>query len=288
MSRLQNLVDQDGSDPVIHPRDHRALNVVSGIVIAGLTVAIARSMITNEGFQWSVVGEYFFSTPILDGLWTTLVLTFICMIVASLLGTAVAVMRLSSSVVLRGAAWLYIWFFRAIPILVLLIVLYNFAALYPVIEVSIPFGPTLWSADTNSIMTAAMASILGLALHEAASMAEIVRSGIISVDRGQLEAADALGLTPRQRFRRVILPQAMQIIIPPSSTQLLNLLKMTTLVSVLAMGDLLFSAQMIYTRTFQPIPLLIVASLWYLILTSILMLVQQRLEKRMGSSEVRI
>jgi polar amino acid transport system permease protein len=202
------------------------------------------------------------------------------MAIAIVLGVVVALMRLSPNPVLRTAANFYTWFFRGTPLLVQLIFLFNISALYPVIGVGIPFGPTLFELPVNEILTPVVVAIVGLSLNESAYMAEIVRAGINSVDRGQTEAAQALGLPRSTVMRRIVLPQAMRVIVPPTGNETISMLKYTSLVSVIALPELLYSAQIIYSRTFETIPLLVVASLWYLLITSILTVGQTFLERK--------
>lgn len=199
------------------------------------------------------------------------------------LGTVLAVMRLSKNPILSTISRGYIWFFRGTPLLVQLIFWYNIAALYPVIAFGLPLGgPSVVLGSANVLISPLAAALLGLALNEAAYMAEIIRGGIGSVDKGQYDAARALGMNGGQLMRRVILPQAMRVVLPPTGNQVISMLKGTSLVSVLAISDLLYSAQIIYATNYQTIPLLIVASLWYLLMTTILSFFQTKLERRYG------
>ena len=177
-------------------------------------------------------------------------------------------------------SWAYIWFFRSVPALVQLIFWYNFGALYPVIALRVPMGPTLFSANTNTLITPMFAALAGLGLAQAAYTAEVIRGGIASVPRGQTRAALALGMGPLTIFRRIIFPQAMRVIIPPVGNEVISMVKNTSLVSVIALAELLYTAQLIYARTYETIPLLIVASLWYLIVVSVLSVGQSFLEHR--------
>jgi polar amino acid transport system permease protein len=260
--------------PVRHPGRWLA---TAFVILTAL--ALAKSMITNPRFKWDVVGEYLFSGPILDGLRLTLILTFVAQALGILIGVALAVMRLSPNPILSRCAWAYLWFFRGTPLLVQLIFWYNLSALYPEVALAIPFGPTLWSGNANAIITPYAVAVLGLALNEAAYTAEIVRGGIVGVDRGQSEAATALGMTHSKTLRRIVLPQAMKLIVPPIGNQTILMLKTTSLVSVLALADLLYSAQAIYARTFQTMPMLIVVSIWFLAITSVLTVGQHYLEE---------
>jgi polar amino acid transport system permease protein len=249
-------------------------------VIAVLAAMLVHTLLTNPNFRWTVVRQYFTDDAILSGLRMTLVLTVLVMVGGVVLGVLLAVMRLSPNPVLAGASGLYIWFFRGTPVLVQLIVWFNLAALFPRLSLGIPFGPELLVFDSNSIITPFIAALLGLGLNEAAYMAEIVRAGIQSVDEGQVEAAHALGMRRSLAMRRIVLPQAMRVIIPPTGNETISMLKTTSLVSVISLGDLLYSAQIISARTFEVIPLLLVASIWYLVITTILTVVQTRIERR--------
>jgi polar amino acid transport system permease protein len=267
--------------PVRHPG-----RWVATAVIVTMAASLAISVVTNDRFRWGVVREYMFSAPILDGVRLTLLLTVVAEALGIVIGVVLAVMRLSSNPILARGAWAYIWFFRGTPLLVQLIFWYNLSALYPEISFGIPFGPTFISGNANDLITPFAVAILGLGLNEGAYTAEIVRGGIAGIDRGQSEAAKALGITHMQTLRRIVLPQAMKLIVPPLGNQTILMLKTTSLVSVLALADLLYAAQAIYARTFQTMPLLIVVSLWYLAITSVLTVGQHYLERHFsrGSS----
>lgn len=249
-------------------------------ISAGLGLAISAlflvNVFTNKRFGWDVVWAYLRDVQIGRGIWTTLWLTVVCMAVGVILAVILAVMRLSDNPILSTIAFGYVSFFRGTPVLVQLLFWFNLAALYPMITFGIP-GVHL---DANQLITPTMAAVLGLGLNEAAYMSEIVRAGILSVDHGQSEAATALGLTRLQAMRRVVLPQAMRVIIPPTGNETIGMLKTTSLVSVLAVPDLLYSSQLIYAKNFETIPLLLVATIWYLVVTSILSVGQYFLEQR--------
>jgi polar amino acid transport system permease protein len=196
-------------------------------------------------------------------------------------------MRLSKSLVLSSVASSYIWLFRGTPLLVQLLFWFNVASFVPRLSLGIPFGPSFVSANTNNVVTVLAAAILGLGLNEAAYMSEIVRAGIVSVDAGQGEAALALGMNKRLVFRRIVLPQAMRVIIPPTGNQTIGMLKGTSLVSVISLPELLYSVQLIYARNFETIPLLVVASLWYLIVTTVLSVGQHYVERHFGRGRLR-
>jgi polar amino acid transport system permease protein len=200
---------------------------------------------------------------------------------------ALAVMRLSSNPLVSGGSWLYIWFFRGTPVLVQLLFWYNVSALYPKIALGIPFGPALVHLNANTLITPFAAAILGLGLNEGAYMAEIVRAGLISVPEGQTDAAQSLGMTRLQTMRRIVLPQAMRVIIPPTGNETISMLKTTSLVSAIAVADLLFAAEGIYSSNFKTIQLLIVASIWYIVCTSVLYVGQYYLERYYGRGSSR-
>ena len=254
--------------------------VSSAIIIGFAALLGAISVVTNPNFEWDVVFKYIFDETILSGVFTTVWLTVVCMILAVILGIILAACRMSANKVLSTVATAYLWFFRGTPLLVQLIFWYNLGALYPTLGVGIPFTDiSFFSAPTNDVLTVWLVAIMGLALHESAYMAEIVRGGLLSVSSHQTEAAHALGLDSMQTFRRIILPQALRVIIPPTGNQFIGMLKYSSLVSVIAVADLLYSAQMIYSQTFETIPVLITASLWYLFCTTVLTLIQSRVEK---------
>lgn len=263
--------------PVRHPGRWIATAVILLFVAMFINMAL-----TNPAFEWNVIGQYLFNNKILEGVWATIWITIVAMFAGIALGVVLSVMRLSPNPVLSNVAYGYIWFFRGTPVLVQLIFWFNLAVLVPNISIGIPFGPTFISWDTNSVITPFIAALLGLGLNEAAYMAEISRAGIQSVDEGQVEAASALGMSRTQTMRRIVLPQAMRVIIPPTGNEVISMLKTTSLVSVVAMPELLYNTQQIYARTYQTIPLLILASIWYLFLTSLLTIGQYYIERHYG------
>ncbi|MFI0369327.1 amino acid ABC transporter permease [Actinomadura sp. 1N219] len=275
-----------GENAVLIGRRHpwRWVSGALAVVVAG---AVLKSILTNEALEWDVVREFFLDGGIRKGLWTTIWLTLAVTGVGLLLGTFIAAMRMSKNPVLSGLAWLYIWIFRSVPLLVQLLLWFNIAYLYPTISLSVPFGPALFSGASNELISPLMAAFLGLTLHEAAYAAEIVRGGILSVDQGQTEAGDALGLSRVRIFRRIVLPQAMRSIVPAAGNMLIGTLKGTSIVSVIAVTELLYSAQFIYNRTFQVVPLLVVATLWYIIMTTILSFLQYFVERYYGRGATR-
>lgn len=236
------------------------------LVLLGLALA---SVARNRAFQWDVVAAYFTTGAVLRGLWLTLWLTAVVMVLGFALGALLAAFRLSANPVLRAVGSGYVWLFRSIPILVQLLLWFNIGALYP----------TVLGVRTVNLLSPVAVAVVGLTLHEAAYAAEVVRGGILSVDPGQVEAAQALGLGRRRRWWRIVLPQAMRSIVPPAGNMLIGTLKGTSIVSVIAVDDLLFSAQLIYHRTYQVIPLLMVATLWYAVVTGVLGIGQHYVEK---------
>jgi polar amino acid transport system permease protein len=268
--------------PVRHPGRWAA-----GALILVAGTALVHSAATNPRFDWGLVGHYFLSSEVLSGLRVTLELTAISMAVGIVLGVLLAVTRLSPNPLLSGASWLYTWFFRGTPVLVQLL-FWNFvSAVYPTISLGIPFGPELVHGNANTLITPFVAAVLGLGLNEGAYMSEIVRAGILSVDEGQTDAAHALGMTRLQTMRRIVLPQAMRVIIPPTGNETISMLKTSSLVSVIAYRELLYSVQLIYAVSYRQIPLLIVASIWYLIVTTVLSVGQYYVERHYGRGAAR-
>ncbi len=258
---------------------------VAWIIAILVAVRLAAAVALAPGFEWPVVGEWFAAPSILRGLSVTLGLTVAAMLIGIALGLLLAVARLSDSRLAQGIARLYVWVFRGAPLLVQLIFWYNLSTVFPVISIAVPFGPVLASWNTNDLITPLTAAIAGLALNEAAYMAEIIRGGLLSVDPGQMETAQAFGMTRTRALLRIVIPQAMRAIIPPTGNQLISMIKATSLVSVIAMGDLLYSVQAVYNRTFEVVPLLMVAVLWYLLVTSILNVGQSAIERRYGRGD---
>ncbi|MFF7240103.1 ABC transporter permease subunit [Streptomyces collinus] len=256
-----------------------AAAVAAVAAVGGLIGSLAK----NANLHWDVIGHYLFTGLIFDGLATTLWLTAAAMALGLILGTLIAVMRLSANPVLYGLSSLFVWIFRGTPLLVQIIFWGYAAALYKKVLIGIPFTHiTFVQADTNSLLTPAVAALLALGLNEAAYASEIVRAGIQSVDPGQTEAAHSLGMRPALTMRRIVLPQAMRVIIPPMGNETINMLKMTALVSVIAAHDLMSNIQDVYAQNYQVIPMLVVASIWYLALVSLLSIPQAWMERRYG------
>lgn len=252
---------------------------LSWIIVLLITADVLWVVATNKNFEWHVVGQWFTAASVMKGLGVTLGLTVVSMLIGVAIGLLLAVARLSDSALLRGMSGIYIWFFRGTPLLVQLIFWYNMSTLFPRVVLGIPFGPELASWNTNDLITPLTAAIAGLALNEAAYMAEIIRGGLLSVDNGQVETTLAFGMTRARALRRIIIPQAMRSIIPPTGNQLISMIKATSLVSVIAMGDLLYSVQAVYNQTFEVVPMLMVAVIWYLLITSVLNVGQSAIER---------
>ncbi|MGW6273416.1 amino acid ABC transporter permease [Streptomyces sp. NPDC055060] len=254
--------------PLIVPQRRVGQWVAAAAVLVLLALAL-NSVVRNDAFQWDVVGDHFTSASVLRGLWLTLWLTAVVMVLGFALGAVLALGRLSSNPVLRAVSWGYVWLFRSMPILVQLLFWFNIGALYPY----------LFGVKTVNLLGPLTIAVIGLTLHEAAYAAEVVRGGILSVDRGQIEAAQALGISRWRRWRRIVLPQAMRSIVPPAGNMLIGTLKGTSIVSVIAVQDLLYSVQLVYHRTYQVIPLLLVATIWYVVITSLLSVGQYYVER---------
>jgi len=253
---------------------------VSALVLLVLFAMLVHTLLTNSRFQWGVVGDYFLQSSILHGLELTLWLTAAVMASGYALGIGVAVMRLSGNPVLRTLSFGFVWLIRSVPPLVQLLFWYELASLYPQLSLGIPFGREFVTVRTAHLFSGILAAYVGLTLDIAAFSSEIVRGGILSVAPGQSEAAQALGLGSGRIFRRIVLPQAMPAIVPASGNLFIGLLKATSIVSVIAVQDLLYSAQLIYNQNFQVIPLLLVATLWYILLTTLLSIGQYFIERR--------
>ena len=242
--------------------------------------SLIHSVATNKQLEWHVVGQFLFDPRILNGVVLTIELTVSAMAMGVLLGVLLAVMRLSPNPLVSGTSWLYIWFFRATPVLVQLLFWFNIAAIYPSISLGIPFvGVEFAHGSANAVITTYVAALLGLGLNEGAYMAEIVRAGIISVGEGQTDAALSLGMSRLQIMRRIVLPQAMRVIIPPTGNETISMLKTSSLASVITLTELLLASENIYAVNFKPIQLLIVASIWYAVMTSVLYVGQYYLER---------
>ena len=256
---------------------------VSAFVVLVLAAMAVHALVTNKKFAWPTVWKYLFTMPVLRGVAWTIGLTISAMVIAIVLAVLLAVMRDSANPVMRWVAWAYIWFFRGTPVYTQLVFWGLIAVIFPKLSLGIPFGPQFWSISTRDVFTAAVAALVGLALNEAAYLSEIVRAGLESVDHGQHEAARALGMKEGPILRRIVLPQAMRVIVPPTGNETISMLKTTSLVLAVPFNlELQFATTAIGNRTFQQVPLLIVACLWYLLMTSVFMVGQHYLERYYG------
>lgn len=268
------------------PVRHVGRWIAAGIVVA-VVASLVDSVVTNPNFKWNVTGHYLFNNQVLHGVLVTIELTFAAMALGIVLGVALAVMRMSPNFLLRGVSGFYIWFIRGTPVLVQILAWYYISSVYQSIDLGVPFGPALVHLDSNTAITHFVAGMLGLGLNEGAYYAEIVRAGIISVDEGQHDAAHALGMTRLQTMRRIVLPQAMRVIIPPTGNETISMLKLTSLVAFIGLSDLLYSVQLIYSQNYLEIPLLITACIWYLVLTTVFSIGQIYLERYFGRGATR-
>jgi polar amino acid transport system permease protein len=266
--------------PVRHPGRWASI-----VVLAVLAAMFVHMLVTNKNFEWQFIWDNAFNGPVLEGVRATITVMIASMVIGIGLGVVIAVMRLSANPVLSGAAWLYTWFFRAVPRLVLCILCGNLGILYSRYEFGVPFDHQLgfdgrfFGFTARDILAGLVAGTIALGLSEAAYMAEIVRAGIQSVDPGQLEAAQALGMSRGKALRRIVLPQAMRVIIPPTGNEAIAMLKDTSLLAVVPASELFFQLTAISNRTFRVFPMLVAACLWYLALTSVFMVGQYFLER---------
>ncbi|PRE42015.1 amino acid ABC transporter permease/ATP-binding protein [Burkholderia multivorans] len=271
----------------IVPARHRSS--LAGTVLAVALIALAlHSILTNPQWGWPVFAEWFLSPPVLSGLARTLVLTLLGAVFGFALGALVAFARLSRSRLLSASAWTFVWLFRSIPLIVLLLILNNLGYLYEHVRLGVPFTDIVWfDTPTTDLISPFAAAVLGLTLNHAAFSAEVIRGGILSVDQGQLEAAAALGLPHGRQTARIVLPQAMRAILPTAFNDLIVLAKGTSMVYVLAMPELFYTVQVIYRRNLEVIPLLMVATVWYLIILTVLSAIQVQVERHYARGALR-
>lgn len=277
-----------GDLPVVHTKHWFRWSI--GIVVLFVVAQFAWSLVTNENYEWDVFAHYFLSEPVLQGVGLTLLLTVVSASIGFFLGTLLALARLSKSPLLHSAAWLFIWFFRSVPLVVQIIVWYNLGYLYPTLGLGTPFTTDFWIVEfpTVQLVSAFAAAILGLSLNQAAYSAEIIRGGLLSVDQGQLEAAAALGIPPRRRLTRIVLPQAMRSIVPNATNEVIGLVKGASVVFVIALPEVFYAVQVIYNRNSRVIPLLLVAVVWYTIITTVLSIGQYYIERHYARGTVRV
>lgn len=279
---LEGSGDRPVARNVIVPRRHpwRWVAVAFLVLIAWQAV---HAVATNPNFHWDVFVKYLFWPQVLRGVGWTLALTVAAMTVAIVVAGLLVIMRGSDNPVLRALAYGWIWFFRGTPVYTQLLFWGLFAVLFPRLSLSVPFGPEIIGIETRYLVTPAVAAILGLGFNESAYLTEIFRAGFNSIDRGQTEAAQALGMRPGKIWRRILMPQAMRVIIPPTGNETIGMLKMTSLVLAVPFTlDLTFATNAIANRIYLPIPLLMVSGVWYLAITSLLMIGQHYLEAHFG------
>jgi polar amino acid transport system permease protein len=266
---------------------HHPWRWVAAVVVLAAAAGAIYTLAAAPGLNWRIVGQYLFYPQILRGILVTIELTVIAMVIGVTLGVLLAVMRLSVNPVVSTVSWFYIWFFRGTPVLVQLFFWYNIALILPHLSLGIPFTHIEWVGTTNQIVSPFLAAILGLGLNEAAYMSEVVRAGIISVDHGQTEAAQALGMTRIGVMRRIVLPQSMRVILPPTGNETISMLKTSSLAYITTVAELFYVQSEISNATFDVVELLIVASIWYLVMTSILTFGQYYLERYFARGSAR-
>ena len=264
------------------------LRTVGAFVALFVLAIVVQSVAFNPRWEWHVFARWFFEPAILYGVGQTLLLTLMGTVLSVIIGGLLALARLSSSWLLSSLAWGYIWLFRSLPLIVVLIILYNFSYLYDTLTIGIPFTAISWGQfETINVLGQFSTAVVGLTLVQSAYTAEIIRGGFLGVDHGQYEAAAALGLPAWRRTLRIILPQALRTILPSGFNEIISLAKGTAMVYVLAMPELFYTIQMIYNRTQEVIPLLMVGAVWYLAITSVLSIIQHLVERALARSERR-
>jgi len=298
------------AEPVIVPLRHPLRWVASGVVAvlfamfvhtlfskipSGLTVChrlhghrvCGQELVWR--FGWTEVFHYLLDPLVIQGVEMTLFVTVMAMVIGFVLGLIIAIMRMSSNRLLSSIAWLYTWFFRGTPVYVQLLFWFNIAILYQSFSLGIPFSHafTMATISSNAIFTVLRAAIIAFGLNEAAYFAEIARGGLLSVDEGQLEAAKAIGMSRLQSLRFIIVPQAMRVIIPPSGNEVISMLKTTSIAVAIGLPELLYQTENIAARTYQIVPMLIVASLWYLAVTTVLSIGQFYVERHFAKGALR-
>ncbi|WP_327068932.1 amino acid ABC transporter permease [Kitasatospora sp. NBC_01302] len=270
--------DADPTTLPVRPARHpgRWLAALLALLLVGQFV---HGLAVNPGWDWPTFARYLTTPSILRAVGTTLELTAYGTVLGFALGVVVAFGRLSGSLVLQSIAWTYTWVFRSIPLIVQLVFWFNISYLYQHLALGVPFGPELWSFRTVDVLSAQGAAVLGLALYQSAYAAEVVRAGVIAIEAGQFEAAAALGIPRLRQIRRIVLPQAMRSILPNAANQVIALLKSTSVVYVMAIGELFYQVQVVYGRNGRVVPLLMVATVWYVLLTTVLSVLQYYVER---------
>jgi len=268
--------------PARHP-----LRWFATAVVLVLVAMAGHALITNKAWDWPTFGAFLFQKSVLSAVALTVELTLFGVVAGFVLGTVLALMRVSRSPLLRAVSWTYTWVFRSVPLILQLLFWYNLAILYNQLSFGVPFGPSFFAVDTMSLIPPFFAAGLGLALHQAAYAGEIVRAGFLSVDAGQREAAAALGIPTHRQIRKIVLPQAMRSIIPTAANEIIGMVKGTSVVYIMALPELFYQVQVIYTRNGRVIPLLLVATAWYLALTTVLSVAQYYVERRYSRGALR-
>ncbi len=279
--------EADAHDVVAVPLRHPWRWVFAALLAAGFA-AMAMSLWSNENVDHPTISEFILDPRILDGVVLTLVLTIVSMVISTVLAVLLAVMRLSNNPVMGALSWLYVWVFRGTPLLIQIVFWGYLGLLYSQITLGIPLTDVIFfSMDTNALIPAFAAGLLALTLNQAAYSAEIVRAGMLSVDEGQHEAAYSVGMSPAFTLFKVVLPQAMRVIIPPMGNETISMLKNTSLLSVIAVLEVYTVATQISSQNLRQVELLVVVSCWYLFLTTILSIPQYYLERHFGRGNAR-
>ncbi|TKW68710.1 MAG: amino acid ABC transporter permease [Paracoccus denitrificans] len=253
------------------PRRHLGRNIFAAIVLL-LVALLIRAFVVGQ-IEWPVVGQFLFAPAIVEGIWNTLLMTVVAMTLGIVLGVIIAIMRISGNPVLEWIGRIYVWIFRGAPALLQLLLWFNLALIFPTMGI-----PGLFSFNTVDVMTPFVAAMLGLGIQQGAYTSEVVRSGLLSVDQGQYEAARTIGMTGMQALRRIVLPQAMRVMVPPVGNEVISMVKLTSLASVIQYSEILHNAQIIYYANTRVLELLLVASFWYLVIVTILSMIQSRIE----------
>lgn len=278
------LLSQDAAvilNTIVPPRHPGRWVAVAILVVLAAQAGMALAV--NPNFHWGVFAQYLFAGQVIRGVGWTLILTVAAMTVAVAVAISLVILRESENPILRGLAWGWVWFFRGTPVYTQLLFWGLFAVLFPRLSLTIPFGPEIVGLETKWIVTPAIAAVLGLGFNESAYLTEIFRAGFKAIDRGQTEAAEALGMSKARIWLRILMPQAMRTIIPPTGNETIGMLKMTSLVLAVPFTlDLMFATNAIANRIYLPVPLLMVAAFWYLAITSVLMVGQFWLERHFG------
>jgi polar amino acid transport system permease protein len=278
MQHMTGTPDYDISRLTIVKPRHYGRWLAAAAILA-ILLFIVKAFADGQ-IAWKVVGQFFTAPAILNGLVNTIVMTACAMLLGITLGVLFAIMVMSPNPVLKGTAVLYIWFFRGTPLILQLLLWFNLALVFPRIGI-----PDVFSFRTVDIMTPFVATLLGLGINQGAYTAEVVRGGILSVDSGQTEAAAAIGMTRLTALRRIVMPQAMRVIIPPVGNEVISMVKLTSIASVIQYSEILRNAQTVYYANNYVIELLFVAAIWYLAVVTILSVGQHFLERHFGKGQ---